>query len=52
MAPEDLFTTVRRHIQHNRFKEAEEAIEAQPGLVKQSDEHGNTLLAHACQNNK
>ena len=27
-------------------------VEQTPELVKQSDEHGNTLLAIACQNNR
>ena len=33
-------------------REAEELVEVHPGLVKQTDEKGNTLLAIACQNNK
>ena len=48
----DLFTTVRHHVQSNRFKEAEELVEIHPGLTKQVDEKGNTLLTIACQNNK
>lgn len=49
---DDLFTVVRRHIQHNRYKEAEVILEANPWLSSSKDDHGNTLLAIACQNNR
>lgn len=50
--PANKLAQVRRYIQNNRYKEAEEIIVASPELVKQADEHGNTLLTIASQNNR
>lgn len=50
--PGNLLAQVRRFIQNNRYKEAEEVIMAHPELVQMSDEHGNTLLTVAAQNNR
>jgi len=48
----DLFVVTRRHIQHNRYKEVEESLASNPGLVHECNDHGNTLLAISCQNNR
>merc|ERR1711865_927219 len=51
-SPSDLLAQVRRHIQNNRYSDAEALIISNPSLVKQTDEFGNTLLTIASQNNR
>lgn len=48
----NLIIQARRCVQNNRYKDAEELVMAHPELVKMADEHGNTLLTIASQNNR
>jgi len=51
-SPSDLLAQVRRHIQNNRYTEAEAIITSNAYLVHLVDEFGNTLLTIASQNNR